>query len=65
MKPTAYSSPRISAMMISPSATSTGPRAVWSIASYRRAKRSLKKTFHVESKMAPFIAELASKAGAI
>src|SRR5215203_5208013 len=55
-KATEYSSPRISAQEISPSAMSRGPSGVESTESYSFAYLSLKKTLNVESNTAPFIA---------
>ena len=48
----------------SPSATSVTPRGVDSMASYVLAILSLKKTRKVESSMAPFMADEASRPGA-
>ena len=64
-KPTAYSPPRITAQLISPSATSITPSELASMQSYSLANLSLKNTFMVESAMAPFIADEASNAGAM
>ena len=64
MKAMAYSPPRISAQPISPRATSPERMGVASAASYSLAYLSRKKMLKVESKIAPFIAEVASSAGA-
>ena len=45
----AYSAPRSSDQVISPTATSIGPSEVASMPSYSFAKRILKNTFMVES----------------
>ena len=55
----------MSAQPISPSAMSTGPSGVASIASYSRAYLSLKNTLNVESNTAPFMADAASRPGAM
>ena len=44
---------------------STGPSGVASIASYSRAYLSLKNTLNVESNTAPFMADAASRPGAM
>src|SRR5665647_2778429 len=59
-----YTRPRSSAQVISPIATSRGPSGVASTESYSLAYLRLKNTLVVESKMAPFIADAASRAGA-
>ncbi len=56
--------PRISVQVSSPAAMSATPTGVASIDSYVRAYRSLKNMLYVASKIAPFIAEMASMAGA-
>ena len=63
--PTEYIPPRITAQLISPSATSIAASELASMPSYSLANLSLKNTFIVESSIAPFIAEEASNAGAM
>ncbi len=60
----AYRPPRISAQPISPAAMSPELIGVASAESYSLAYLSRKKTLKVESITAPFMAEVASRAGA-
>src|SRR5690349_18516576 len=61
---TAYTAPLSTAQPTSPSATSAGLTGVASTASYSLAYLSRKKTLNVESNMAPFSADTASRPGA-